>query len=109
MDPHPFHDNEGPLLSDFAGDADMVELIELFVDELPQRAQQLNQAFQAQDWNTMATLAHQLKGAGGGYGFPQITEAAFHVEQNARAQDTQELTESLGQLIALCRRAQAAS
>jgi len=31
---------------------------------------------------------HQLKGAGGGYGFPEITETAAAAEQRIRAADS---------------------
>ncbi len=36
------------------------------------------------DLPQIQVLAHQLKGAGGGYGFPQITEAADALENAVR-------------------------
>ena len=38
---------------------------------------------QAKDFNRLKMLAHQLKGAAGGYGFPALTEAARKVEAAA--------------------------
>jgi HPt (histidine-containing phosphotransfer) domain-containing protein len=54
-------------------------------------------------------LAHQLKGAGGSYGFPAITEAAAAVE-NALADGLDEptLRDRVETLASLCRRARAA-
>jgi histidine phosphotransfer protein HptB len=95
-----------PLRSEFADDPEMAELVRFFVDRLPERVVALEQAAAAADWQTLATLAHQLKGSGGGYGYPGITASAAQVERLAKAQDqTQLLTQSLQELVRLCQRA----
>lgn len=58
----------------------MRELVQMFVDELPERMAAIQTAVQAGQFETAATLCHQLKGAAGGYGFPTITDAAAEVE-----------------------------
>jgi HPt (histidine-containing phosphotransfer) domain-containing protein len=68
------------LRSSFAVDPEMAELVALFVTELPTRIGVLRDAFEAGDFDSVRRLAHQLKGAGGGYGFPSISEAAGRVE-----------------------------
>ena len=65
-----------PLLSDFASDPDMLELVEMFVAEMPQRVAAIEKAVSDSDTASIASLAHQLKGAAGGYGFGCITDAA---------------------------------
>lgn len=69
-----------PLKSEFAGDPDMAELVEEFVTQLPERVNDVVNAFTGRRGTDLKRLAHQLKGAGGGYGFPTITDAAGKVE-----------------------------
>ncbi|MBN1347000.1 MAG: response regulator [Phycisphaerae bacterium] len=76
------------LFSDLSNDPDMVELLESFVAGLPGKAADLEALVSRGDVSALAELAHQLKGAGGGYGFPSITEAAREVEATARGLDT---------------------
>ena len=77
-----------PCYSTLAGDSDLAELVALFVSELPQRLADIRQAAQDQNWQEVGRLAHQLRGAGGSYGFPPLTLAAQHVESTAREQPT---------------------
>jgi HPt (histidine-containing phosphotransfer) domain-containing protein len=74
--------------SALAGEPDMVELIELFVAELPGRLSEMRRAESIGDWAQVGRLAHQLKGAGGSYGFPHLTAAALELEQAARSMGT---------------------
>ncbi len=70
----------------------------------------LEQALGENDLNTLATLAHQLKGSGGGHGFPAITAAAKEMEAGARAhEDLSRLQQQFQELADLCRRASAES
>lgn len=70
-----------PIRSIYEDDPDMLEIVREFVGELPQRVAELQAHFEARDFSELQNLAHQLKGAGGGYGFPQITEVAAQLEQ----------------------------
>lgn len=70
--------------STLSSDEDLVELVQLFIDELPSRLVQLQQALEDGRWNELARFAHQLKGAGGSYGFPQLTPVAARLEQLAQ-------------------------
>jgi HPt (histidine-containing phosphotransfer) domain-containing protein len=96
-----------PLLSEFAGDADMAELVEFFVDELKQRVDTMTTAFQSGDHLQLKTMAHQLKGAAGGYGFPTITASAAELEGVLKVEQAElsSIGEKLEALISLCRRA----
>ena len=96
-----------PLVSELT-DADMVELVEMFVDELPDRLAAIEKAMNEQDLIALAKLTHQLKGSAGGYGFPSITDAAKAVETSAKAdQDLATLEQQTRALADLCRRARA--
>ncbi len=69
------------ILSIYEDDPDMLEIVREFVAELPNRVAALESHLANGDMPELQTLAHQLKGAGGGYGFPQITEVAAVLEQ----------------------------
>jgi HPt (histidine-containing phosphotransfer) domain-containing protein len=62
----------------------MAELVEMFVDELPDRIEHLQQLLATADWDALGRLAHQMKGACGSYGFDQLTPLAARVEQASR-------------------------
>ncbi len=58
--------------------------IALFVAKLPERVNQLSSLLQQRNLDELKRAVHQLKGAGGGYGFPKITEAAATAERKAK-------------------------
>ena len=97
--------NENLITSIYATDAEMAELVELFVDELPDRIAAFAEALEAEHWETVRTISHQLKGAAPGYGFESVGEAAGKVERlvidHASVDQTNEAARSF---IALCGR-----
>jgi HPt (histidine-containing phosphotransfer) domain-containing protein len=66
--------------SEFANDPEYRELLELFDEAVPERQRCLIEAFRAGRIPELQTLAHQLKGAGGGFGFPGLTDRAADLE-----------------------------
>ena len=70
----------GSIRSAYENDPDMLEIVREFATELPARVAKLEAHLAAGEMRELQTLAHQLKGAGGGYGFPQITELAASLE-----------------------------
>jgi len=93
------------LLSELT-DADMVELVDLFVEELPDKIAAIRKAVEDQNLVAVATLAHQLKGSAGGYGFPTITTAATLVEASAKGEEKAEaIADQVNALSQLCGRA----
>jgi signal transduction histidine kinase/DNA-binding response OmpR family regulator len=72
--------SDEPLKSEFANDADMRELVEHFTRELPQQVAKINTRLQRQEMDDLRRIVHQLKGAGGGYGFQPITHEAARAE-----------------------------
>jgi len=98
------------LLSELADDPDMVELVEMFVDELPDRITAIENKFRENDLEALRSLVHQLKGAAGGYGFPTITDAAKILETGVKTDaDLSKLQEDVAALSDLCRRARASA
>jgi len=95
-----------PLYSIYADDEDMLELVEMFVLELPDRVQALQSALAAGDSEQLKVLAHQLKGSAGSYGFQVITDAAAILEQSLKSETAQldEIRHDLDTLVALMKR-----
>jgi HPt (histidine-containing phosphotransfer) domain-containing protein len=97
-----------PLTSQFAGDPDMAELIDLFLTELPKRLDDMAASWRAGDVQRAKTIAHQLRGSSGGYGYPTIGAAAARVEDAIRTPPTPDLTaieNGIQELRELCARA----
>lgn len=99
---------KSPLISDFAGDPDMAELVEDYVMNLPLRAAAISAALAADQLDELRTLAHQVKGSAGGYGFGPITTQAAQVESLLRNQaQLDQLRKEVDALVDLCNRASA--
>ena len=111
-DPGDHRSPSAPLQSEFAGDPDMLELIEMFVGELPQRSAALQRAWSQTNLGELQRLAHQLKGASAGYGFPSLGHAAAAGEHTLRSCESDyanvaaaDLKKQLDELVSLCQRA----
>lgn len=97
-----------PCYSALSGDPEMTELLALFVSELPLRLAEIRQVAQGHNLQEVRRLAHQLRGAGGSYGFPLLTTAAARVEEIAREQTSiKDLRAALDQLTAVSERLRA--
>jgi len=106
------NDPRARILSEFAADPDMAELVELFVTELPTRVAALNAAWSGKRLTDLTRLAHQLKGASAGYGFPAIGNAAGTLEAGLKQLDAataqasvERLAKEYRELVDLCGRA----
>jgi HPt (histidine-containing phosphotransfer) domain-containing protein len=69
-----------PIKSELIDDPELADLLQEFVQMLPQRIDRLFEMLTLGDLDELRQLAHQLKGAAGGYGFPPITERASQLE-----------------------------
>jgi len=93
------------LPSAFAHDQEMREVLVEFVANLPVQVAKLTTLLSQQNLDELRRAIHQLKGAGGGYGFPQITEAAAAAEKRIKAADALDaVTAHVRLLIDLIRR-----
>lgn len=102
-----------PLKSEFAADPDMSDLVQEFVAELPARIDSVVNAFKSRETKDLLRISHQLKGAGGGYGFPSITDAAAKVEHLLKTSESSDeamikrVEADVRELVDLCVRAAA--
>ncbi len=79
--------SQGPgtiLRSEYANDPEMADLIADFVKGLPVHVNAIARANAAGNMEALRTLAHQLKGSGGGYGFAEVSESAGILEQSVK-------------------------
>lgn len=108
-------DNLRPIISEFASDPDMSDLVELFVGELPARISAMQSAWREHRIQNLSRIAHQLKGSGAGYGFPTIGAAAGSLEDRLRqlseddAAGLERAATEFKRLIDVCSRASAAA
>ena len=96
-----------PVYSRYAGDADFADLLRAFVAALPEKADRLRSAAEAARWNQLQIYAHQLKGSGGGYGFPGLSSLAGQLESACKAQAPREIATRLEALLDYLRRIRA--
>lgn len=97
-----------PLYSPLSEDPDLRDIVEMFVDEMPDRTARFVERLNASDWEGLRRLSHQLKGAAGSYGFRPITDLAAEVEQAVRTSCPEEkIRQLVDDLVSLCGRAQA--
>ena len=88
--------------SEFADDPDMVKIIDNFVEGLPATISSMRDAANHNHHEELQRLAHQLKGAGGGYGYPLLTQTAKTLEDAAKAHDIEKAMLVLSSLNQLC-------
>lgn len=99
---------EAPIYSTLGSDPDFGELVELFVEEMPERVALLLDQLAWGDWEHLSRSAHQLKGSAGGYGFALIGPAAAKVEEAVRdARPDEQVRKAVEELVDLCLRARA--
>ena len=85
---------------------EVAHLTAQFVAGLSGRVAAIERSLAEGDFEALGTLAHQLKGTAGLYGFPSLMEAAANLEVSAKArQSLDDLREQVRVLADLCRRA----
>jgi CheY-like chemotaxis protein/HPt (histidine-containing phosphotransfer) domain-containing protein len=95
---------QAPLRSVLAGDPRIARVIDGFVSRLPQRVSQLAQCIESGNVTALKREAHNLKGAGAGYGFAPLSESAERVEEALRDSETlDDVRRQVDELIALIR------
>ena len=101
-------DRSDPIVSDFADDDDMIDLIEWFAADLKKDITRVERAFEDGDIEDLKTITHQLKGSAGSYGFPTITQQAERLESCVREGASREdLEREVREFVSMCRRVSA--
>ena len=74
-----------PIRSPLANDPRLAQVLAGFVGRLPAAASEIIRLGAAGNSADLARAAHKLKGAGGSYGLPEISEEATKLEDQLRA------------------------
>jgi len=77
----------GAIVSQYIRDPEMARILETFIGRLAGQVEAMHHAHADGQHRELQRLAHQLKGAGGSYGYPSLTDAARVLEDVAKAQD----------------------
>ncbi len=103
----------GVIRSEFANDPDMREIVEMYVQEMPERIGRLEEVWTGQHLDELKRLAHQIKGASGGYGFTPVGDAASRLEstlmrlsEGSTQVTLEQMRGQFGDLLDMCRRVQ---
>ena len=90
------------IYSEYADNPDLVELIDEFAAGLKADAESMRKVLENGDHDDLCRLAHQMKGAGGSYGYPMLTEVAKTIEEAAKAKDNDACMLTLDKFVILC-------
>ncbi len=104
LEPAETGDDGMPVLSELLEEPDLAHLIEKFIEFLPGKIASIIQAAEQQDWDTLKDDAHQLKGLGGGYGYPEITQLASRLEFQILNRNLVEIDSVIASIRAYCER-----
>lgn len=85
-------------------DPAFTELVTEFVAGLGAHLQTMEAAIRSADFGALKASAHRLKGSGGGYGYPLLTERAAVLERHAVQQCMDDCITALRELRAVCDR-----
>jgi HPt (histidine-containing phosphotransfer) domain-containing protein len=92
------------LKSSLADDPEMTEAIDEFVATLPSRVSAVESLLDEGNLTELRRVVHQIKGAGGGYGFDPITRVAAEAERKLQKNDDlEQIKAELAALTALIR------
>ena len=71
---------ETPIISLYSDQPEYDNIIALFIQSLPNIAQNIQYYGQSKEWENMRKLIHQVKSSSGGLGFPLLSEIAGKLE-----------------------------
>ena len=66
---------------------DISDLVDMYISKLPETCSLIQKLVNAQEWVKVGSEIHQLKGTGGAFGLPEITEHCITIEQQIVAKD----------------------
>ncbi|MCX7424875.1 MAG: Hpt domain-containing protein [Planctomycetia bacterium] len=80
-------DEPAVLISEFVDDPDIEEILGGFVGRLQGQLDAMRRAMAHGNHDELRSLAHKLKGAGGSYGYPALSEKCRELEDAAKSQN----------------------
>lgn len=77
---------------------DLEEIVPVFLRNRQKDVRILRDALTTQDFKTVQTLGHRMRGDGGGFGFNRITEIGSAIERAAKQEDRSIIEQQIIQL-----------
>ena len=74
-------------------DVDLEDLIPGFLENRKNDVSKLSAALSSNDFDTLKSMGHSLKGVGGGYGFHEISRLGAEIEQAAKQQSAENISQ----------------
>lgn len=99
--------DNSPIISELANDPDLSVVADMFVERLSEAVNQIKSAFEDSQIDTLKSLVHEVKGAGGSAGYPILTEKARFLEGLIKENKIDNLKDTIDDFIGLCNRVQA--
>ncbi len=72
-------------------DSTIEDLIPGFLENRQEDIKSIYDALKKEDYETIRILGHSMKGAGGGYGFDEITDIGRLIEESAEGKNQEEV------------------
>ncbi len=79
-------------------DIDLEDLVPGFLENRQKDLEILEKVLQENDFESLRSIGHNLKGVGGGYGFLEITEIGAALEESAKAANLEVASENIKKL-----------
>lgn len=95
------HQSRQIVRSEFDDDPDLEDVIAEFTVALPGLVEAMRQALDHGDHDRLRRLAHEIKGTGGSYGYPALSDVGKRLEDAAGACDTEGATWTLKKMTQL--------
>ena len=87
-----------PVVSRLANHPRLRAVVRKFAEQMPDKMSDIERAWAARDFDTLASLSHWLKGSGGTTGYDAFTAPARTLEQYAKARDEQHIPAAVAEL-----------
>ena len=79
-------------------DSDLEDLIPGFLENRQKDMQSLERALQENDFEKLRSVGHNLKGVGGGYGFPDMSKMGAEIEEGVKENNMGKVSENVQKL-----------
>jgi HPt (histidine-containing phosphotransfer) domain-containing protein len=83
---------------------ELFDLVVQFVERLPEQLAGIGRALNEQNWPALKHEVHDLKGLGGNFGFPIISQIARQIEDKLTQQLYDNIAPLLEELNSICQR-----
>ncbi len=92
------------ILSSLINDEDYTKTVERFVDSLPDKIKDMQNALEQNNIEELSRQVHSLKGLGSFAGFPVYTEMARQIEKDISDNQMEKVSQQIDELVSLCSR-----